>query len=51
MPEAKLVQVATMVPDDLAEAIRSQAQANERSAAAEMRLALRAWVEQKTANA
>lgn len=39
------VQVAAIVPFELAERVREIAQRNERSQAAEIRLALKAWVE------
>jgi hypothetical protein len=39
------VQVAAVVPVSLAADLRGVASANERSVAAEIRLALRAWVE------
>ncbi len=39
------VQVATMVPAPLAEAIREMAQEAERSIAAELRLAIKSWVD------
>jgi hypothetical protein len=39
------VQVAAMVPASLAKSLREKAQAAERSTAAEIRLALKAWVE------
>lgn len=40
-----VVQVATLVPVDLAEKLRELAKAGERSQAAELRLAVRAWIE------
>jgi len=45
MPAVKLVQVAALVPEATAEALRAQAKANERSAAAELRLAIKSWVD------
>lgn len=39
------VQVAAVVPKDLADAIRDLARASERSTAAEIRLAIKAWVD------
>lgn len=41
----KTVQVAAVVPKDLADEIRDMARASERSTAAEIRLAIRAWVD------
>jgi len=39
------VQVATLVPGELADRLRRLARKGERSQAAELRLAVRAWVE------
>lgn len=39
------VQIATVVPADLADNLRELARRNERSQAAELRLAVRAWIE------
>lgn len=41
----KTVQVAAIVPEGLADSIRDLARESERSTAAEIRLALKAWVE------
>lgn len=38
------VQIATLVPADLAEQLRELARQSERSASAELRLAVRAWI-------
>lgn len=43
--EPEVVQVAALVPKALAEQVRELAQQSERSAAAEIRLALKSWVE------
>ncbi len=40
-----VVQIAALVPADLAEELRDLARKAERSQAAELRLAVRAWVE------
>lgn len=45
MSPAETVQVAAIVPVELAERIREIAQKNERSQAAEIRLALKAWID------
>ncbi|MCA1572875.1 MAG: hypothetical protein LC798_21800 [Chloroflexi bacterium] len=42
---AETVQVAALVPQELADKLRALARRSERSAAAELRLAIRAWVE------
>lgn len=42
---SETVQVAAIVPKELADAIRDLARESERSAAAEIRLALRSWVD------
>lgn len=47
-PTAELVQLATYVPRDLADEFRELAEKAERSSAAELRLAIRAWVEAAT---
>jgi hypothetical protein len=39
------VQVAAVVPKDLADELRDLARASERSTAAEIRLAIKAWVD------
>jgi len=43
--DVETVQVAAIVPKDLADALRDLARKAERSTAAEIRLALKAWVE------
>lgn len=45
MSTTDTVQVAAVVPAELADAIRDLARDAERSTAAEIRLALKAWVE------
>lgn len=45
MTAEAVVQVAAMVPTSLAEQVRSLADRAERSTAAEIRLALKAWVD------
>jgi hypothetical protein len=45
MEASQTVQVASIVPQDLADKLRDLATAAERSTAAEIRLALRAWVD------
>lgn len=45
-PVEETTQVASIVPVKLAEQIRDLASKNERSTAAEIRVALKAWVEQ-----
>lgn len=42
---ADTVQIAALVPADLAEQLRELARKSERSQAAELRLAVRAWIE------
>lgn len=44
-PTAETVHVATRVPKDLVDDLRDLARASERSTAAEIRLAIKAWVE------
>lgn len=47
--DEELVQVGTMLPADMAAELRASARTNERSVAAEIRKALRAWLDD-TAN-
>lgn len=50
-PTDELVQVAALVPATMANDLRSLAASSERSMAAEIRLALRSWIESQQAAA
>lgn len=51
MSEAETVQVGAIVPKEVADSLRDLASKSERSTAAEIRLALKAWVENATRRA